>query len=82
MLKKIICFSIATLLIALTVVLILQAVHLHQIEVAAQVAKVGFYKQDVYLNYGRHVATTLCIVGAAVSGISAGTSVIIGLVDQ
>ena len=63
-------------LLAITVALILQAVWLRE-----QIAKFGFYKEDVLLNYGRHVARIACVLGAILSGASA-LSIFIGIIDQ
>ena len=71
LISKILFAVLALALIALGVCLIIQGVHLHQVEVAAQVAKIGYYKEDVYLDYGRHVATEICFIFGVISGICA-----------
>ncbi len=58
--------------------LITQAVWLHQAEVAEQIAQIGYYKMDVYLNFGRTVAKYACIFGALFSGIASLVALFLG----
>lgn len=58
------------LLLAACGFLLYTAVRLHLEEVEAQVAAIGYYKQDVYLDFGRHVATVFAFIGSAISGVA------------
>ena len=71
MLKRIIIITIAVIFLAGCGLLIWNAVALHSAEVAEQVAKFGFYKTDIYLDYGRQCAHTGSIIGAVICGIGA-----------
>ena len=60
----------AILLFAACGFLAYTAVRLHIEEVEAQVAAIGYYKQDVYLDFGRQAATVAASIGAVVSGMA------------
>ena len=47
-----------------------QAIVCHEEEVAEQVAQLGYYKEDVYLDYGKHALKTAYVWGAVLFGIA------------
>ena len=62
--KKILLFILAGLFVAIGILCIVQAVYLQNLEVQEQIAKIGYYKSDVYLDYHRHLAMGWYCVGA------------------
>ena len=56
------------LLIGACVAFAVNAVSLHELEVAEQVAKIGYYKEDVYLNFERHLTFEVLEILAVLSG--------------
>ena len=68
--KKVLFIIVGILLIALAVVLIIQAVHYDILDHNLQIAERGFYKNDVtMLTYGQRAAEVCCWIFGSVSAI-------------
>lgn len=79
--RKLKTLGIMTLALGVCGLAIWQAIRLHNAEVAEQIAKFGFYKQDVYLDFGRKAAKVASIWGAILSGITAGVFLIFAVTE-
>ena len=69
--KKVLFIIVGILLIALAVVLIIQAVHYDILDHNLQIAERGFYKEDVtMLTYGQRASEIYCWIFGILSGVA------------
>ena len=72
-------FVLAALALAMCGICIWQSVTTHHIEMAEQIAKFGFYKQDIVLDIGRNAAWLAWTVGIVLSVIVLAISTVFGV---